>query len=50
VFVIPVKFLPILEKKLSRETNDNEAYITYEHGIFHGSVEDDDTYWCNDCA
>ena len=37
-------------KETSREINDTEAYITYEHGIFHGSVEDDDTYWCNSCA
>jgi len=37
-------------RETCREINDTEAYITYEHGIFHGSVEDDDTYWCNDCA
>ena len=37
-------------RETCREINDTEAYITYEHGIFHGSVEDDDTYWCNSCA
>ena len=37
-------------RETSREINDTEAYITYEHGIFYGSVEDDDTYWCSSCA
>ena len=37
-------------KELSREINDTEGFITYEHGIFYGSVEDEDTYWCSSCA
>ena len=23
--------------------------ITFEHGTYHGSIEDEDTYWCNNC-
>tara|TARA_X000001382_G_scaffold43491_1_gene29325 strand:- start:1114 stop:1287 length:174 start_codon:yes stop_codon:yes gene_type:complete len=37
-------------KELSREINDTEGFITYEHGIFYGSVEDEDTYWCSYCT
>lgn len=37
-------------KEISREVNDTEGFITYEYGIMYGSVEDEDTYWCNDCS
>jgi|TARA_R110000824_G_C14923287_1_gene647946 ADP-glucose pyrophosphorylase len=36
-------------KEISREVNDTEGYITFEHGTYHGSIEDEDTYWCNNC-
>jgi hypothetical protein len=32
------------------DANAYEAYKVYEHGIFYGSREIDDTYLCNDCA